>query len=503
MMQRKDDNDRKDRGRLTTCLAAGLALALSVTGPAYALSLNGLKEKVSQAGEAVKDAGSAIGDAAKGAGSAIGDAAKGAGSAIGDAAKGAGEAISGAAQDAGEAIGSAAQSAGDAIGSKVGEAKDWIDSKKQQAAETESDDEMLRSGASNATEAEQGAEQEAEETADTVTVPMDELKDVEKYYLGSVVNTGTDNGYSGSKSIGKSDPHFGWTLGKFFVSGYTRVTADEADPDAADIPVFLKTVGDTVTMWFSLEQDIDALNGNADLVIADDKDGYDVYFGINKTDFGRGTLIIRHTNYQNLAGDATIYTNYLPAKLSDNAATEVELFEEGDYEVALNYKVQDNPRKVLGKSILPTYNDYRIFFRFSVRNGNCMVYPFDVVTGEELTNSAVTENGFRLDLARSRYLDINIRKETMKEGADGLIEDVRFNRPARDGDEYTDEGIYTITVENRYTDQKTEKKIYVGTNDVLKAYAETGLSISEIKKQIAAGATIAEDGTIVPAEDDD
>ena len=28
----------------------------------------------------------------------------------------------------------------------------------------------------------------------------------------------------------------------------------------------------------------------------------------------------------------------------------------------------------------------------------------------------------------------------------GLTEDVRFNRPARDGDQYTDEGIYTITV---------------------------------------------------------
>ena len=70
-----------------------------------------------------------------------------------------------------------------------------------------------------------------------------------------------------------------------------------------------------------------------------------------------------------------------------------------------------------------------------------MVYPFDVLTGEELTNSSITENGFRLDLARSRYLAINVKKQQLKAGADGLTEDVRFNRPAKDGDEYTEEGV--------------------------------------------------------------
>ena len=33
-----------------------------------------------------------------------------------------------------------------------------------------------------------------------------------------------------------------------------------------------------------------------------------------------------------------------------------------------------------------------------------------------------------------------------------------------DGEKYTDEGIYTITVSNPYTEEKTVKKIYVGTN---------------------------------------
>ena len=51
-----------------------------------------------------------------------------------------------------------------------------------------------------------------------------------------------------------------------------------------------------------------------------------------------------------------------------------------------------------------------------------MAYPIDVKTGSELTNSSMTENGFRLDLAKSRYLKINLKKEILKDSADGLID---------------------------------------------------------------------------------
>lgn len=125
-----------------------------------------------------------------------------------------------------------------------------------------------------------------------------------------------------------------------------------------------------------------------------------------------------------------------------------------------------------------------------------MVYPFDIATGSELMNSSMTENGFRLDLAKSRYLKVNLKREILSESADGLIEDTRFNGPARDGAEYTDEGIYTITVTNEYTGQFTVKKIYVGTNNVLKAHMTTGLSISEINNLVDQGAVISDDGTI-------
>lgn len=317
-----------------------------------------------------------------------------------------------------------------------------------------------------------------------------------KHYMGSVVNAGHDTGFSENNKITEKDPHFGWDIGSFYVDGYTRVTEDKDG-----IPVFLKTVGDTVTLWFELEQDINKLDGDDMLSICGDTNGYDEYFGIEKTDMGRGTLIIRHTDYQNHTADPVIYTDYLAATATKGAAVEVKLCEEGDYEVALDYEIREDNLDIFGWNPFPSYHNYRIYFRFSVRNGNCMVYPFDVVTGAELTNSSITENGFYLDLAKSRYLNIDIKKEVRKEGAEGLTEDVRFNKPAKDGEQYTDEGIYTITVSNVYTNQTTTKVIYVGTDDVLKAHVTTGLSIADVEYQLSMGATVAEDGTLIPAPD--
>lgn len=321
----------------------------------------------------------------------------------------------------------------------------------------------------------------------------------ETYNLGSKVRVADFDSYSGEEVIDKDDAHYGWDLGNFFVSGYT----DEVKGSDGNM-VFLKNVGDKVTLWFRLNQDINKLNGNEKLSVTADGTGSDQYFETPTMNFGRGTLIIRYTDHNNVKAEPTIYTNYLEANTSVGADTKVQLFEEGDYEVALDYQITDD-------QLIDKIGHYRIFFKFSIRNGNCMVYPFDVTTGSELTNSSMTENGFRLDLAKSRYLKVNLKREMLTESADGLLEDTRFNGPARDGAEYTDEGIYTITVTNEYTGQFTVKKIYVGTNNVLRAHMTTGLSIPEINNLVDQGATIADDGTIqlasviqtTPEQDDD
>lgn len=314
------------------------------------------------------------------------------------------------------------------------------------------------------------------------------------YYIGSAVNAGLDTGYSESAEFSRDDWHFGWELGQFAVTGYTSMTEN-----GQGRPVFLKTAGDEIKLSFKLNQDIDALNGSGNLSINADADGYNQHFGIDRTDFGRGTLIIRQTNYQNATSEPQVYTDYLEG-IEVGADTEVVLLEEGNYEVQLDYEVRNDPRRVGPLSLVPEYANYKIDFYFEVRNGSCMVFPFDLATRSELTNEAYAPNGFYLDLAKSRYLDINVKKEMLAEGANGLVEDTRFNKPAKDGDEYTEEGIYTITASNPSTGQETIKKIYVGDNPVLKCYAVTGLPVETINAHLAEGDTIDSDGALVTPE---
>lgn len=56
----------------------------------------------------------------------------------------------------------------------------------------------------------------------------------------------------------------------FTVNGYTRETTD-SDGTA----VLLKTVGDDITLWFTLNQDIKYLDDNKNLSIAEDTNDYD------------------------------------------------------------------------------------------------------------------------------------------------------------------------------------------------------------------------------------
>lgn len=304
--------------------------------------------------------------------------------------------------------------------------------------------------------------------------------------LGEVVNAGKDTGFSENNALKNKDPHYGWTIGTFFVNGYTREVKD----NISGTPIFLKNVGDRVTLWFNLKQDINNLNGKSNLKINEDKNGYDQYFQTDKTNMRHGTLIMRYTDFEGVKHDPVIYTDYLAANARTGADTKVELFEEGDYEVALDYEIADT-------SGIDSYTDYRVFFTFSIRNGNCMVYPFDINSGAELADNAITENGFKLDMAKSRYLTIDVSRTVLVNGTNGRTEDVRFNRPAKDGDQYKDEGIYRFHVHNLYTGEETTKTIYVGSDMFLRAMSATHLSIKELEGRLAEGYTIGNDGKLI------
>ena len=260
-------------------------------------------------------------------------------------------------------------------------------------------------------------------------------------------------------------------MGDFVISGFTSQTED-----GSGNPVFLKNVGDKVKLSFNLQQDIDHLNkkNRDDIYIYPDKDAYDVYFQTKEYSNCRGLLITRKTNYDNSVEDPVVYSNFLSG-VKVGADTEIDLFEEGDYEVSLDYEICET---YFGYDTL--YYNYKIFFKFSVRNGNCMVFPRDI-NGNELTDSSYAEDGFFLDLANSR-----------------------FNRPATDGEKYTEDGIYTITATNRYTGETTVKEIMVGTDPVIKTHALTGMSIDEINEALENGAIINEEGVLVtPAPADE
>lgn len=306
-----------------------------------------------------------------------------------------------------------------------------------------------------------------------------------KYYYDTVVNTGLDNGYSESNSIKEGDPHFGWKLGRFVISGFTSRAGD-------DVPVFLKNSGDQVELSFQLNQNIDSLNGDDKRKISGDGNGYDEYFGIPKTDFGHGTLITKHTDYQNASTEPTVSTEYL-SSVEVGANTHIDMYEEGDYEVALDYEIE-SPGLL---PFRPVYNNYRIFFKFKVRNSNTMMFLFDTATNNELFNGSVTSSGFRIDMAGSHYLDVSVKREVLNSTGDGLTEDVRFNKTATDGAVFEDEGIYTVTVKNPNTgEEATTKRIYVGTNDAMKASVANNMTLAEAQRQIAEGATVANDGTL-------
>lgn len=297
-----------------------------------------------------------------------------------------------------------------------------------------------------------------------------------KMYLGyPVVKTGLNNGYHNELEIGKNDPHYGLSIGKFYISGFTGVTSQDGEHF-----IFLKTVGDDVELHFELTQDIDMLGNDTFVTINRDIGGYDRQFGISPTDFGRGTLIVRFTDYQNNTGEPQVYTDFLSAKQNGTADTVISLNEEGDYEVALDYEIKKDSYMLGTAMTHSSYTNYRIHFTFSVRNGNAMVFPFDLATGEELRNTSLAPNGFKLDLAYSRYLNINVKLSTLTEGASGIVEDIRFNRPARDGEEYTQQGIYTITVQNEYTEQETTKTLYVGSDQELIDYVTKGYNLDQI-----------------------
>ena len=265
-------------------------------------------------------------------------------------------------------------------------------------------------------------------------------------------------------------------MGDFYVTGFTSYITD-----SDGTVVFLKNAGDDVKLSYRLLQDPECLNDDEDLEIHSDGKAWDEYFQTKTYQNSKGLLIIRQTDYQNRVGEPLIYEAFLDG-LTKGADTEVHLCEEGDYEVALDYEIEVDG-SYIGIIDKDTFEDYRQFFKFKVRNGNCMIFPLDL-SGNELTNESYSPDGFVIDFARSRYLSIDVKYMVLVEGRNGLVEDVRYNRPAADGEKYDQSGIYEITIKNLYTQTVMTKTIYVGDDPSIKMLAIDGMSIDEVNESL-------------------
>ena len=323
--------------------------------------------------------------------------------------------------------------------------------------------------------------------------------DIETFSIGEKQPVVADNGYYKNISLDSDDPHLGWDIGSFTIGGFTSHTKNNNGEEKKK-----KNVGDKVRLWFNMTEgiNINKLNNDSDQYINNDTNGYDQSLNVPMQNFKHGALIIRFTDYKGQKHDPIIYTNFLEALASPGADTKVQLFEEGDYEVSLDYEI-------INTNWLDRLYNYKIAFKFQIRNSNTIVYPQDLITGSYLANDSVTENGFKLDWAKSRYLDVNVKLSQWTKGANGYTEDIRYNRSAKESDVYDDTGIYTITVTNPTTDpygnNPTIKKIYVGSDNVLIASMNAknaAYSINDIFNLFEnEGYKISNNGELIPPAD--
>ena len=82
--------------------------------------------------------------------------------------------------------------------------------------------------------------------------------------------------------------------------------------------------GDTISLTYKLDQNIDALNGKDSLFISEDTNGYDEAFQVEKTNFGRGALLVKFTDSTNKTR-VTPHLDYLTSVKGRTATYDIAL----------------------------------------------------------------------------------------------------------------------------------------------------------------------------------
>ena len=312
-----------------------------------------------------------------------------------------------------------------------------------------------------------------------------------KHPVGTLYAAGDHSGYSGTVQPGAGDIHNGWNIGSFYLTGHSQIINDD---------MLIKAPSEAVSLWFKLSQfDLERLHGDSDLSIMDDTNGSDSYFGISGADFRRGALIIRRTDKNGAVGEPQVTADFLGSVETPFTDTLIQVFDEGDYEVALDYRINED------RFFFDRQYDYRIFFRFSVRSSGCSVDLYDTGTGDPLEEPCYTENGFRITSPSSEYLNLRVSLSQWTKKENGYTETNIFDRSPVEDEHFDEEGIYTVTAVNPNTDPQGDepftRRIYVGRDEVIRAYASgknPDMTVNMIAECLENGGTIDEDGTVIP-----
>lgn len=280
------------------------------------------------------------------------------------------------------------------------------------------------------------------------------------------VNAGNKGGYAKTDAVTDKDLQAGWQLGRFIIAGFTEETSNG---------VFLKTLGDDITLFFYLEQDIEALNGNTKMSIAIDKEAKDVPFNYSEADasFGAGALLIQREDFRHNITRVPPYTNFLAANDTGVANTRVEITEEGSYQIALDYLIKTSG--IGGKT-----EGYRISFSFDVKNGDGVVFMRDTGTTSELQDYSRTNNGFKIDMGASHSVKAHITRYDIN--LDGTALNICEDKPASDGDSFTKKGYYEIEMTNQVTGKTFVKHIFIGDQAELRRYLQVEPELGKFVK---------------------
>jgi hypothetical protein len=286
-------------------------------------------------------------------------------------------------------------------------------------------------------------------------------------YSGNVfvfpdLKVASDNtGYANAASLGDGDPLLGVDTVEICVNNFSSTLVKDNQR------VFLKSNPDIPTVNINVKMDnLDNIGETGSFLTSDSYTVVPSYGYRGK--IGRGLLIVEFTDCQ---GNKKIYpTPDLFDVLKENdGLLPMSIGEEGKYRVAVLFEAGRYVKSVkkwknpfyYKKQAVYEYRNYIVEAEFSVFNGNTIIYPMDS-NGNELTNGSVVDQGFYLDFASSKNLQVQVKREILaSENRLKETSDVRFNTVGVDKRFYSAPGIYTITTKNQITEATTTVRILV------------------------------------------